>query len=179
MGCSFSSMVTAVDDGSSPIPSKAMVVAADGSLLQYSSGIRASEVIIAAGQVYALCNSDKLFFDAYPPATSPDELLIPGQIYFLLPLVELNQRLSGATVAALAVRASAAMKREAERQGRRRIRVLDVDVHNGAGNFDSRLVVRMTQMKRKRKGEKVGIGNNVLRSDLATIEEIDEDRVYC
>lgn len=97
-----------------------MVVSVDGSLIEYTVGITAANVIEANGKGCILCNSDKLLFDSYPPVASPEEKLEQGQIYFLLPISELGHRLTGADVAALALRASAALKRAAEKQERRR-----------------------------------------------------------
>ncbi|KAK8914297.1 hypothetical protein KSP39_PZI024163 [Platanthera zijinensis] len=127
MGSSFSSPHTAADDG---YPPPSMVVTVDGYLLEYSLGVTAADVLAATAPGCVLCNSDKLLFDGYPPAVGPHEELDPGQIYFLLPATVLRRQLSGANVAALAVRASAAMTRTAaapaEKRGRkwwRRMRV--------------------------------------------------------
>ncbi|KAH0448965.1 hypothetical protein IEQ34_022765 [Dendrobium chrysotoxum] len=174
-------LILAIDnEGNSPVPSKAMVVATDGSLLEYSGGICAFEVITAVGKIYTLCNSDNLFFDAYPPAMTPNEVLVSGQVYFLLPVAELNQRLSGANLAALAIRASTAMKQTTEKQGRRRVRVLpvaevfDVDVGNSDRNLELRLISKTTETKKKCKGV-VGVRSKRSRRVLSTIEEVDEN----
>ncbi|PKU74054.1 uncharacterized protein LOC110115895 [Dendrobium catenatum] len=184
MGCSFSTVLTAVNDKNSFFPSKAMVVATDGSLLEYTSGIRTSEVITAVGKTYMLCNSDKLYFDAYPPAMAPDEELVSGQIYFLLPVAELNQLLSAANVAALAIRASTAMKQAAKMQGRRGIRVspvteiLDVELGiSGRRNFELKLAEKTIETKKKYK-KVVGVRSKRSKA-LSTIEEVDEDCVCC
>ncbi|KAI0488878.1 hypothetical protein KFK09_028717 [Dendrobium nobile] len=183
MGCSFSTVLTAVNDKNSFFPWKAMVVATDGSLLEYSSGIRTSEVIMAVGKTYMLCNSDKLYFDAYPPAMASDEELVSGQIYFLLPVAELNQLLSAANVAALAIRASTAMKQAAKMQGRRGIRVspvteiLDAEIGTSGGDFEVKLAEKTTETKKKYK-RVVGVRSKRSKV-LRTIEEVDEDCVCC
>ncbi|KAL0904763.1 hypothetical protein M5K25_026914 [Dendrobium thyrsiflorum] len=181
MGCSFSSVLTVINERNLIIPSKAMVVAADGSLLEYTSGIRTSEVIMAVGKIYILCNSDKLYFDAYPPAMAPDEELVSGQIYFLLPVTELNQRLSSSNLAALAIRASTAMKQAAKLKGRRGIRVspmteiFDVELGTNGRNFELILAEKTTETKKKYK-RMVGVRSKRSKA-LSTIEEVDEDCV--
>ncbi|KAK8914296.1 hypothetical protein KSP39_PZI024162 [Platanthera zijinensis] len=122
MGCFSSSLLSAVDDdGGFPT---AMVVTTDGSLIDYDAGITAAEVIAQTARDSALCNSDKIFIDSYPPAAPPGEMLEQGQIYFLLPTTELRRRLTGEFVAALAIRASEALQKAQEKHGtRRRIKV--------------------------------------------------------
>ncbi|TKW22297.1 hypothetical protein SEVIR_4G220300v4 [Setaria viridis] len=91
----------------------ALVVAADGSLREFapaSSPVSASDVLNGAGSSNAfVCSSDALYFDADVPALGADELLRPGQIYFVLPAEMLGRPLSSADMAALAVRASDAL----------------------------------------------------------------------
>ncbi|PKA56568.1 hypothetical protein AXF42_Ash015341 [Apostasia shenzhenica] len=98
---------------------RSIVIAADGSLCQYSGRFTAREVIASGARDTALCNSDHLFFHKCPPAVPPEELLEPGQIYFLLPVADLRRSMTIDDMAALAVRASMALRREEERKGRR------------------------------------------------------------
>ncbi|KAK8913563.1 hypothetical protein KSP39_PZI024164 [Platanthera zijinensis] len=143
MGCSSSSSLrAAAGDG---YPSTAMIVATDGSLIEYSGGITVAEALVAAGQGCVLCHSDKIFFDAYPPAAAPEEKLEPGQIYFLLSSAQLRRRLNGSNAATLAMRASSALKRAAEKRGRKmRIRVapmagaVDLEVGRRGRNLEWR-----------------------------------------
>ncbi|OEL16667.1 hypothetical protein BAE44_0022313 [Dichanthelium oligosanthes] len=113
MGSGFSS--THRSSTASPCQaSPALVVAADGSLREFapaSSPVSASDVLLgAAGNAASfLCCSDALYFDADVPALGADELLRPGQIYFVLPAGMLDRPLSSADMAALAVRASEAL----------------------------------------------------------------------
>ncbi|CAL5053842.1 unnamed protein product [Urochloa decumbens] len=102
----------------------ALVVAADGSLLEFapaSSPVSASDVLLlsnaAANDGSFLCSSDALYFDADVPALGADELLRPGQIYFVLPAAMLGRPLSSADMAALAVRASDALAAPARAAG--------------------------------------------------------------
>ncbi|KAF8687800.1 hypothetical protein HU200_042736 [Digitaria exilis] len=106
----------------------ALVVAADGSLREFapaSCPVSASDVLLAgdgdnAGKFF-VCSSDALYFDADVPALGADELLRPGQIYFVLPAAMVGRPLSAADMAALAVRASDALAR-ASRAGSGRAR---------------------------------------------------------
>ncbi|CAL5048783.1 unnamed protein product [Urochloa decumbens] len=101
----------------------ALVVAADGSLREFapaSSPVSASDVLLtnaAAEDGSFLCSSDALYFDADVPALGADELLRPGQIYFVLPAAMLGRPLSSADMAALAVRASDALAAPARTAG--------------------------------------------------------------
>ncbi|KAG2607327.1 uncharacterized protein LOC120670257 [Panicum virgatum] len=99
-----------------PAAVPALVVAADGSLREFApaaSPVSASDVLGGAGANAAggsfVCSSDALYFDADVPALGADELLRPGQIYFVLPAGMLGRPLSSADMAALAVRASDAL----------------------------------------------------------------------
>ncbi|CAN6163416.1 unnamed protein product [Urochloa humidicola] len=98
-----------------PSAAAALVVAADGSLREFfpeSSPVSASDVLsnaAAADGGSFLGSSDALYFDADIPALGADELLRPGQIYFVLPAAMLGRPLSTADMAALAVRASDAL----------------------------------------------------------------------
>jgi hypothetical protein len=63
----------------------------------------------ADGRFFFVCSADALYFGADVPALGADELLRPGQIYFVLPAAMLGSPLSTADMAALAVRASQAL----------------------------------------------------------------------
>jgi hypothetical protein len=110
-------------------PAPARVIAADGSLkeLPAASSPRVSDVLGHTGdaaQSLFVCNSDALYFNEHPPALAPGDLLRPGQIYFVLPAAMLEKPLSTGAMAALAVRASAALASSTKRRGhgRRRAR---------------------------------------------------------
>ncbi|KAL6629006.1 hypothetical protein ACP70R_028771 [Stipagrostis hirtigluma subsp. patula] len=111
----------------SPPPAK--VIAADGSLKElpasHPSSVAVADVLGGdAASSFFMCHADALYFNEHPPALSPGELLRPGQIYFVLPAAMLGRPLSSADMAALAVRASAAIAsssgKQQRRQGRRR-----------------------------------------------------------
>ncbi|CAN6237410.1 unnamed protein product [Urochloa humidicola] len=114
-------------------PAPVRVIAADGSLKELppasSSPTRVSDVLghhkpsgggDAAAPPFFVCNSDALYFNEHPPALAPGDLLRPGQIYFVLPAAMLEKPLSTADMAALAVRASAALASSGGKPRRRR-----------------------------------------------------------
>ncbi|PKU63447.1 uncharacterized protein LOC110093954 [Dendrobium catenatum] len=161
MGCCLSSFPNTSpslsDDDYSVDPPTAMVISVDGSLIEYNVGITTANVIEANGKGCILCNSDKLFFDAYPPVTAPEEVLEPDQIYFLLPVSELGHRLTGADLAALAFRASAALRKATETQGRRRG------------------IIKVAPLTLPCEAAKENKGSPWLRRVLSTVKEIHED----
>ncbi|CAM0946376.1 unnamed protein product [Alopecurus aequalis] len=87
------------------------VIAADGSLKELPASPRVVVADVLGGEdaSFFMCNSDALYFSEPPPALVSDDLLQPGQIYFLLPAAVLGRPLSSADMAALAVRASTAL----------------------------------------------------------------------
>jgi hypothetical protein len=97
-----------------PAAPPARVIAADGSLREFAPpAVSVSDALGAAnadGRFFFVCSADALYFDADVPALGADELLRPGQIYFVLPAAMLGRPLSAADMAALAVRASQALK---------------------------------------------------------------------
>ncbi|KAL6629005.1 hypothetical protein ACP70R_028770 [Stipagrostis hirtigluma subsp. patula] len=107
-------------------PPPVRIIAADGSLkeLPASSRVAVSDVLGLGGDLASsssfVCNSNALYFNEHPPPLSPGELLRPGQIYFVLPATMLGRPLSSADMAALAVRATAAIASTSEPPRRRR-----------------------------------------------------------
>ncbi|KAL5977560.1 hypothetical protein ACLOJK_041458 [Asimina triloba] len=113
MGCVFSSSSlrsTAVT------PAAAKVVPVNGALRQYSVPVTAGHVLkreAAAEDVSEklfVCNSDTLYFDEKIPALDASDSLQAGQIYFVLPSSKLHYPLTAADMAAMAVKASEAMR---------------------------------------------------------------------
>ncbi|EER88673.1 hypothetical protein BDA96_10G256500 [Sorghum bicolor] len=104
---------------SPPAAPPALVIAADGSLREFTppavsvSDALALALVGAANadgrRSFFVCSADALYFDADVPALGADELLRPGQMYFVLPAPMLGRPLSAADMAALAVRASQAL----------------------------------------------------------------------
>ncbi|KQJ93798.1 uncharacterized protein LOC100826767 [Brachypodium distachyon] len=118
-------------------PAPVRIIAADGSLKELPAGHRVSvSDVLGSGDTassFFLCSSNALYFDQSPPALASGELLQPGQIYFVLPAAALGRPLSSADMAALAVRASAALaaKRPQRRHGGKKklLKVRVVPVH--------------------------------------------------
>uniref|UniRef100_A0A0E0CH58 Uncharacterized protein n=1 Tax=Oryza meridionalis TaxID=40149 RepID=A0A0E0CH58_9ORYZ len=123
--------------GGSPAPAPARVIAADGSLKEFHAAASPAVADVLRGdgdgESFFVCSSDALYFNEQPPAMAPGEALRPGQIYFVLPAAMLGQPLSTADMAALAVRASAALaaakaprRRGARRGGDRKMKTVRV-----------------------------------------------------
>ena len=111
----------------SPVPA-CRVIAADGSLKELPApcplaavsdvlGLDGDDTLVASSFV---CNADALYFNEHPPALAPGDVLRPGQMYFVLPADLLGRPLSADDMAALAVRASAALVSSGKPQQRRR-----------------------------------------------------------
>ncbi|CAL4889463.1 unnamed protein product [Urochloa decumbens] len=114
----------------SPAP-PARVITANGSLKELPApsplGVAISDVLsldaggdTAAASSFFVCNTDVLYFNEHPPALASGDLLQPGQMYFVLPAELLGRPLSAADMAALAVRASAALASSSGDKPRRR-----------------------------------------------------------
>uniref|UniRef100_A0ACD5X454 Uncharacterized protein n=1 Tax=Avena sativa TaxID=4498 RepID=A0ACD5X454_AVESA len=94
----------------------ARVVLADGELQRFPGGTRASQALKAAvassGGVSGacfLCSADGLELGGAVAAVAHDEELQPGQLYFVLPAAMRRRPLQAEEMAALAIRASAAL----------------------------------------------------------------------
>ncbi|WVZ60495.1 hypothetical protein U9M48_010508 [Paspalum notatum var. saurae] len=93
---------------------EARVVLADGSLRRFPGGTRASQAVKAASASGAaaswfLCSADGLELGGAVAAVGSDEALQPGQLYFVLPAAMRRRPLQAEEMAALAIRASAAL----------------------------------------------------------------------
>ncbi|KAL6844752.1 hypothetical protein ACP4OV_025411 [Aristida adscensionis] len=98
--------------------STATVVDMDGAVARFAAPVTASEALAAAAaggggrassSSYFLCGADELDFDAPARAMGAGDALRPGELYFALPLSMLRRPLSGPDMAALAVKAVAAL----------------------------------------------------------------------
>jgi hypothetical protein len=94
----------------------ARVVLADGELQRFPGGTRASQAVKAAAAAAGvgagacfLCSADGLELGGAVAAVAGDEELQPGQLYFVLPLAMRRRSLQAEEMAALAIRASAAL----------------------------------------------------------------------
>ncbi|KAL6843542.1 hypothetical protein ACP4OV_026604 [Aristida adscensionis] len=96
---------------------EARVVLADGALRRFPRGTRASQAIkamaaaaaAAVGSAWFLCCADGLELGGAVAAVGAEEELRPGQLYFVLPAAMRRRPLQAEEMAALAVRASAAL----------------------------------------------------------------------
>lgn len=80
----------------------------DGTLQEFTNPIKVSDILNKHPSTF-ICNSDEMDFDDVVFAMKHDENLQPGQLYFALPLKQLKHRLQPEEMAALAVKASAAL----------------------------------------------------------------------
>ncbi|XP_051137545.1 uncharacterized protein LOC127255838 [Andrographis paniculata] len=92
----------------------ATVVSDAGELRQFPLPVTAAHVfqsLSLSPESFFICNSDRLYFDEFIPSLDLADDLQPAQIYFLLPASRLQYPLAAADMAALAVKASAALER--------------------------------------------------------------------
>ncbi|XP_047088702.1 uncharacterized protein LOC124700656 [Lolium rigidum] len=101
----------------------ARVVLPSGELREYSHPATAAVALEEVGhgkQGWFLCDADAMGFEGSVAAVAGCEELRPGQIYFVLPAEMLRRSLTLEEVAALAVKASAALVKASSAVGRRR-----------------------------------------------------------
>jgi hypothetical protein len=94
--------------------STAMVLLPTGELREYTPPATAARVLqdsVEAGRGWFLCDADAMGFEGAVSAVGAGEELRPGQIYFVLPAEARRSGLRREDIAALAVRASAALAR--------------------------------------------------------------------
>lgn len=106
MGACLSSSSTIVVDQKQVT---SYVISMSGELHQYSVPINVSQVL-QSDHASFICSSDRLYFDDFIPSLHSEYQLLPGQIYFMLPASKLQYRLTASDMAALAVKASAALE---------------------------------------------------------------------
>ncbi|KAJ4966210.1 hypothetical protein NE237_018059 [Protea cynaroides] len=88
----------------------AKLILEDGKLQEFSYPVKVSEVLRKNPTCF-ICNSDEMYFDDFVSAISEKEVLQPGYLYFALPLSKLKHPLQAEEMAALAVKASLALRR--------------------------------------------------------------------
>ncbi|CAH1435217.1 unnamed protein product [Lactuca virosa] len=95
----------------------ALVISPKGELRRYSSPVFVSDVLQletdGAASSFFVCNSDNLSYDEHIRALDLEDELDAGQIYFVLPVSKLRERLSASEMAAMAVKASVALNAKA------------------------------------------------------------------
>ncbi|KAL6637814.1 hypothetical protein ACP70R_025386 [Stipagrostis hirtigluma subsp. patula] len=113
MGACNSCEATAVAAAPGWTAAEARVVLADGALRRFPGGTRASQAVKAAAGgatgAWFLCSADGLELGGAVAAVAAEEELQPGQLYFVLPAAMRRRPLQAEEMAALAVRASAAL----------------------------------------------------------------------
>ncbi|KAM0929695.1 hypothetical protein ACQ4PT_001697 [Festuca glaucescens] len=116
--CEATAVAAVTRDAAVGEATAARVVLADGELQRFPGGTRASHALKAADAAAAaggaggacfLCSADGLELGGAVAAVAPDEELQPGQLYFVLPASMRRRLLRAEEMAALAIRASAAL----------------------------------------------------------------------
>ncbi|XP_030445572.2 uncharacterized protein LOC115668231 [Syzygium oleosum] len=92
----------------------AKLILQDGRLQEFAHPVRASRVLqsccCGGDPACFICDADDVGPDGAVSAVGGDEELRPGRLYFALPLSRLERPLEAKEMAALAVKASSAMK---------------------------------------------------------------------
>ncbi|KAL8528612.1 hypothetical protein ACS0TY_006161 [Phlomoides rotata] len=88
----------------------AQLILEDGRLQEYPYPVKVSYVLQKNPACF-ICNSDEMEFNDVVSAVSDEEELQLGQLYFALPLSLLKHRLQAEDMAALAVKATSALRR--------------------------------------------------------------------
>ncbi|XP_040383282.1 uncharacterized protein LOC121055297 [Oryza brachyantha] len=91
------------------VDTAAMVMDLDGTMARVEAPVTVRAALGGDAWSCFVCAADELGFDAPARAMDAEEALRPGQLYFVLPLCVLRRPLSGQDMAALAVKASAAL----------------------------------------------------------------------
>ncbi|KAI4327531.1 hypothetical protein L6164_019980 [Bauhinia variegata] len=96
--------------GSFRRPSTIMVIDLEGRIKEFKQAIEA-KLIISQNPNCFLCNSESMYIGTSIPRVPDEEVLRPGQIYFLIPLSQANKPLSLPALCDLAIKASSALTR--------------------------------------------------------------------
>ncbi|WOK92238.1 hypothetical protein Cni_G00929 [Canna indica] len=86
----------------------AKLVLQDGKLQEFARPVKAAHVLQKDPACF-VCSADDMEFDDFVAPVNAEDELQPGQLYFLLPVSMLRRRLHADEIAALAVKASAAL----------------------------------------------------------------------
>ncbi|KAK9109572.1 hypothetical protein Sjap_017632 [Stephania japonica] len=146
----------------------AKVISVSGSLREYPNYVTVSQALEAeqptsSSTTAFLCNSDNLYYDEFAQPLDSDEYLEVGQIYFVLPKARLQRRLAASDMAALAVKASAALSGALNKSGgkglfgrNRKMKILPVlevkERVGGEDELEKRYDEKMMAMRRSRSG---------------------------
>ncbi|XP_009791422.1 uncharacterized protein [Nicotiana sylvestris] len=88
----------------------AKLIHVNGELEEFFSPIKIFNLLQLETPTTFICNSDEMEFDGFASPLGDDDELLPGQLYFELPLDWLTHRLQVEDMATLAVKAIAAIK---------------------------------------------------------------------
>ncbi|KAL0412513.1 UNVERIFIED_CONTAM: hypothetical protein Sradi_1453000 [Sesamum radiatum] len=86
----------------------AKLILLDGQLQEFSWPVRVSSLLHSNSGCF-ICSSEEMELDEFAAAMGGDEVLQPGELYFELPLDRRNRRLQVEDMAALVLKASAAL----------------------------------------------------------------------
>lgn len=123
--------------------SSANLITLNGQLRQFPIPLTVSELFLQihseseskSKSEYFICNSDGLYYDEHIQAMELTEELQSGQIYFILPNSKLHYPLSASDMAALAVKASAAISsinNSSHRSSKSQITPIDLSIQSPA-----------------------------------------------
>lgn len=122
MGGCFSILISPdLNDNKLPAASTANIITITGEFRQFVTPISVSQVleqIQSSPSESFICNSDNLYYDENIPALNSDQELHSGEIYFVLPNSKLQYPLNASEMAALAIKASAALSSDKSRRSR-------------------------------------------------------------
>ncbi|KAK6916522.1 PADRE domain [Dillenia turbinata] len=88
--------------------STAKLILQNGELQEFRDPVKVSQVL-QKNPTSFICNSDDMNFDDYIVAVDGDEVLQPGQLYFMLPITWLDHPIQPVEMASLAYKASLAL----------------------------------------------------------------------
>ncbi|KAL8135861.1 uncharacterized protein LOC141713509 [Apium graveolens] len=122
MGGCFSILISPdMNDNKLSAASTANIITITGEFRQFVTPISVSQVldkIESSPSESFICNSDNLYYDENIPALNSDHELLSGEIYFVLPNSKLQYPLTASEMAALAIKASAALSSNKTRRSR-------------------------------------------------------------
>ncbi|XP_074569136.1 uncharacterized protein LOC141825651 [Curcuma longa] len=127
----------------------AKVVLSDGGLREYTRRVTAGSVLGKDAGSFFVCDADEMEIEGFVSEVGAEEELLPGQLYFVLPRAMLKHPLLADELAALAVKASAALMGSCGKRAMAPLVFPAADVEEGAGDRRSRVKGRK---KRTRSG---------------------------
>lgn len=106
-------MGSSCSSGQSTTAAVAKIILQDGQLMEVSCPVKVLQFlhsIMSATMSFGfVCDSDDLEFGECVPAMDDDDELVPGKLYFVLPVIYLKRPIKAEEMASLAVKASTAL----------------------------------------------------------------------